>query len=96
LCVTIETKEIAIKYMYTKKVFMSLLTKPIPSDTLKTHMLSLEFTRFNFGTYLGQVSFAISKMLINYCCTLGILKCHRLLIGLVTQAIALTLVLRAG
>ena len=39
--VTIETKDIAIKHMYTKKVFMSLLTKPILSDTFKTHMLSL-------------------------------------------------------
>ena len=48
MCVTIETKEIAIKYMYTKKVFMSLLTKPIPSDTFKTHMLSLGIRKVQF------------------------------------------------
>jgi len=41
VCVTIETKDIAIKYMYSKKVFVSLLTKLIPSDTFKMHMLSL-------------------------------------------------------
>ena len=48
LCVTIETKEIAIKYMYTKKVFVSLLTKLIPSDTFKTHMLSLGVCKVQF------------------------------------------------
>ena len=48
LCVTIETKDNAIKYMYTKKVFMSLSTKPIPSDTFRTHMLSLEIRKVQF------------------------------------------------
>jgi len=48
LCVTIETKDIVIKYMYTKKVFMSILTKLIPSDTFKTHMVSLGIRKVQF------------------------------------------------
>ena len=47
-CVTIETKDIAIQYMHTKKVFMSLLTKPTPSDTFKFHMLSLGINKVQF------------------------------------------------
>ena len=48
LFVIIGTKAIAIKYMYTKKVFMSLLTKPIPSDMFKIHMLSLGIRKVQF------------------------------------------------
>ena len=48
MCVTIETKDIAIKYMYSKKVFVSLLTKLIPSDTFKAHMLSLGIRKVQF------------------------------------------------
>jgi len=55
LLVTIETKDITIKYMYTKKVFMSLLTKPIPSDTFKTHTLNLEIRKVQFWDISSHV-----------------------------------------
>jgi len=34
--------------MYTKKVFMSFLTKPIPSGKFKAHMLSIRIRKVQF------------------------------------------------
>jgi len=39
--IAIETKDIAIKYIYTNKVIVVSLIEPIPKDTFKTHMLIL-------------------------------------------------------
>jgi len=41
----IKTKEIAIKYIPTYKMSADLLTKPIPRDAFKSHMLSLGLRR---------------------------------------------------
>ena len=42
LLVTTEIKDIAIKYIHNKKMIIFAITKPIPSNAFKAHMLSLE------------------------------------------------------
>ena len=41
LLVTIETKDITIKYIYTNEFIVVSLIQPIPNDVFKDHMLSL-------------------------------------------------------
>jgi len=41
----IKTKEIAIKYISTSKMITDPLTKPIPRDAFKSHMLSVRLRR---------------------------------------------------
>ena len=41
LHVAIETKGIAIEYIYTNKVIVISLIKPIPSNAFKAHLLTL-------------------------------------------------------
>ena len=45
LLVTIEAKDIAIKYTHNKKMIIFPMTKPIPSNAFKAHMLSLEIRK---------------------------------------------------
>jgi len=61
LLVSIETKAIAINYMYVEKVIVSLLTKPIPSDMFKTHILSLGIHKVQFSNISCHV---IDKVLL--------------------------------
>jgi len=44
----IKTKEITIKYIPTNKIIVDPLTKPIPRDAFKSHMLSLGLRQPNF------------------------------------------------
>jgi len=41
LLITIETDDIAINCIYTHKMIIDTLTKPILNDAFKAHMLSL-------------------------------------------------------
>ena len=44
----IKSKEIVIKYISTNKMITNPLTKPIPRDAFKSHMLSLGLHRVQF------------------------------------------------
>ena len=46
----IKTKEIVIKYISTNKMIANSLTKPIPKDAFKSHMLSLEAVSYTHLT----------------------------------------------
>ena len=95
--VAIETKNIVIKYIYTNKVIVVSLIKPTPNDAFKTHTLSLRILKFHYLgcilLYDGHVSFVKNiyiKIDVSFSkCScfiiiLGTLKCHLLLMGLVT------------
>ena len=83
----IKTKEVAIKYIPTDKMIVDPLTKSIPRNAFKVHSLSLGL-RVK-GIYEIKIKCSFSKCFVIY--LLDMLKSNRLLIGLVTQAIALTL-----
>ena len=49
----IKEEEIAIKYVSTSRMIVDLLTKPIPRDAFKAHVMSLGLHRFSFWMYLS-------------------------------------------
>ena len=95
LFVTIETKDIPSKYIYTDKVIVVSLTKPTFNYSFKTHTLSVGIHKgLVFGEYLlcdRHDSFEISIIIMIYYHMLGILNSQMLSISLLTKAIAPTL-----
>ena len=64
---TIETKSIAIRYIYTLTRWYAPLTKPIPSDVSKTHWLSLGFHKV---WYLDMFCYVMDMFLLWAWCSL--------------------------